>query len=318
MMDTENQLTARIVRSSKREFACLIGDSKEEVKAVCLREVLKDSHPVVGDIVVLEQQENDDRYAITERLERKNEIFRRIVRSNKKKVIASNVDIILIITSVSNPKYKPLLTDRYIARSCEWEIPMVVIFNKMDQFDDQFDLDLEKKKLELIGVNYFEVSNIESDEHFKNIETLKKLLKGHTTICLGQSGVGKSKLISSLSGGKIELLSARLAKGVEKGTHTTTWAEIIDLDDFLMIDSPGVRSLAVSDLPIDELSGYFKELHPYMENCKFNDCKHEDNSKGCGFHDLDLDTDHDLIIYKRLLSYLKMKDEIEEIPDWKR
>lgn len=318
MNNSENKQTARIIRSSKREFACLLENSKEEVKAVCLREVLKDSHPVVGDIVVLEEQESDDRYAITERLERKNEIFRRIVRSNKKKVIASNVDVILIITSVSNPKYKPFLTDRYIARSCEWEIPMVVVFNKMDEFDDQFDIELEKKKLELIGVNYFEISNIPTSPYFENIEPLKRLLKGHTTICLGQSGVGKSKLISSLSSGKIELLSSRLAKGVEKGAHTTTWAEIIDLDDFMMIDSPGVRSLAVSDLPIAELSGYFAELHPYMENCKFGDCKHEENSKGCGFHDLDLEKDHDLIIHNRLISYLKMKNEIEEIPDWKR
>ena len=171
MVNTENRRTARIIRSSKREFACLLEDTKKEVKAVCLREVLKDSHPVVGDLVILETQKNDDRFAITERLERKNEIFRRIVRSNKKKVIASNVDVILIVMSVSNPKYKPLLTDRYIARSCEWEIPMIVIFNKMDELPDDLDLELEKKKLELIGVNYFEISNVKSDPHYKIIKT---------------------------------------------------------------------------------------------------------------------------------------------------
>ena len=318
MEASESNIEARIIRSSKREFDCLIEKSGEEVKAVSLREVLKDAHPVVGDIVILEPQEVDDRYAIVERVERKNEIFRRIVRSNKKKVIAANVDVILIVTSVAQPKYKPFLTDRYIARSCEWEIPMIVVFNKMDELDPDLDLELEKKKLELIGVNYFEISNIESDPHFKNLEELKNLLKGHLTICLGQSGVGKSKLISSLSDGKIELLSSRLAKGVEKGAHTTTWAEIIDLEDFMIIDSPGVRSLAVSDLPIEELSGYFAELHPYMEQCKFNDCKHKENSKGCGFHSLDVSKEHDLIIYNRLQSYLKMKSEIEEIPDWQR
>ena len=124
MVETQSRTKARIIRSSKREFDCLIKKTGEEVKAVSLREVLKDSHPVVGDIVYLEPQENDDRYAIFEREERKNEIFRRIVRSNKKKVIAANVDVILIVTSVAQPKYKPFLTDRYIARSCEWEIPM--------------------------------------------------------------------------------------------------------------------------------------------------------------------------------------------------
>lgn len=313
-MDTN----AKIIRSSKREFDCLINDTKEVVKAVCLREIIKKNHLVVGDNVIIRPQSADERYEIVELVERKNEIFRRIVRSNKKKVIASNVDLILIVTSVSNPKYKPFLVDRYLARACEWEIPAVVILNKMDEFDDQFDLALEKKKFELIGVNSLEVSNLSESPYFNNIEELKQLLRGMTTICLGQSGVGKSKLISTLSGGQVELLSNRLAKGVDKGAHTTTWAEIIDLGEFLMIDSPGVRSLAVSDLPIEELSGYFAELHPYFQRCKFSDCKHEENSKGCAFHELDLEDDHDIIIYNRLISYLKMRDEIEEIPDWQR
>lgn len=317
-MSDKPELNAKVIRSSKREFDCLIEDSKETVKAVCLREILKKDHLVVGDNVKIRKQEGDDRYEIFELDERKNEIFRRIVRSNKKKVISSNIDLILIVTSVSNPKYKPFLIDRYLARACEWEIPSVVVLNKMDEFDDQFDIELEKRKFELIGVNCVEVSNIPESPYFQNMEELKRLLKGMTTICLGQSGVGKSKIISSLSGGKIELLSNRLAKGVEKGAHTTTWAEIIDLGEFLMIDSPGVRSLAVSDLPIEELTGYFAELHPYFERCKFSDCKHEENSKGCAFHELDLEDDKDYIIYQRLISYLKMRDEIEEIPDWQR
>jgi ribosome biogenesis GTPase len=318
MESDQTNLIAKIVRSSIREFECIVVESQEHVKAVCLREVLKKNHLVVGDNVIIRKQEADDRYEIIKLVERKNEIFRKIVRSNKKKVIASNIDLILIVQAVSNPKYKPLLTDRYIARACEWEIPCLVLFNKMDEWDDQFDIELEKKKLELIGANYFEISNTKDNEYFKNINELKKLLKGLTTITLGQSGVGKSKIISSLSDGKVELLSSRLAKGIEKGAHTTTWAEIIELDGFLMVDSPGVRSMAVGDLPIGELSGYFAELQPYFDNCKFNDCKHEDNSMGCGFHDLDYDIEHDLIIANRLFSYLKMRDEIEEVPEWKR
>lgn len=188
----------------------------------------------------------------------------------------------------------------------------------MDEFNDQFDLDLEKKKFDLIGINYFEISNEKESLFYENIKALKSLLQNKTTICLGQSGVGKSRLISSLSSGKVELLSSRLAKGIKKGAHTTTWAEIIDLEGFFMVDSPGVRTLAVNDLPIEELTGYFQELLPYFEKCKFSDCNHEENSKGCGFHQLDLNNDHDIIIYNRLISYLKMKDEISSIPEWKR
>jgi ribosome biogenesis GTPase len=312
------QISAKIIRSSKREFDCLVLDSKEVVKAVCLREIIKKNHPVVGDNVLIRKLESDDRFEIFELVSRQNEIFRRIVRSNKKKVIASNVDLILIITSVSKPDYKPFLIDRYIARACQWEIPAIVILNKMDQFDDQFDIEMEKKKFEMIGINCIEISNEKDSKYYTNVETLKNLLKSKTTICLGQSGVGKSRLISSLSSGKIELLSSRLAKGIEKGAHTTTWAEIIDLEEFYMVDSPGIRSLAVNDLPIEELTGYFAELVPYFERCKFSDCKHEENSKGCAFDELDLETDEGIILYNRLISYLKMRDEIEEIPEWKK
>ena len=126
-------MKAKIIRSSKREFDCLVPDTKVEVKAVCLREILKKEHPVVGDTVHLREMESDDRYEIFEVEERQNEIFRRIVRSRKKKVIASNLDAILIVTSVSKPEYKPFLIDRYITRTVQWNIPAIVVFNKMDE-----------------------------------------------------------------------------------------------------------------------------------------------------------------------------------------
>jgi ribosome biogenesis GTPase len=311
-------LQGKIIRSSKREFECLIMDTKEVIKAVCLREVIKENHVVVGDNVLLRPLENDDRHEIYELVERKNEIFRRIVRSNKKKVIAANTDVILIIASVSKPDYKPFLIDRYITRSVQWGIPAIVIFNKMDQFDDQFDIEIEKKKFDYLGINHFEISSIPDTEFHKNITPLKELLDGKTAICLGQSGVGKSKLITELSGGKIELLSSRLAKGIQKGAHTTTWAEFIDLDTFSMIDSPGIRSLAMSDISISELPELFPDLIPQFGKCQFHDCRHEDNSKSCFFNTLDLDVDEDFIIFLRLVAYKRMRDEVEVIPDWKR
>lgn len=311
-------MLAKIIRSSKREFDCLILENKQEVKAVCLREILKQNHPVVGDTVSIREMDNDDRYEIFELEERENEIFRRIVRSRKKKVIASNIDAVLIVASVSKPEYKPFLIDRYITRTVQWNTPAVIIFNKMDEFENQFDLEFEKKRFESMGINYFEVSNEKDSDYFDEIETLKQLLKNKTTICLGQSGVGKSRLISSLSGGDIELLSSRLAKGVEKGAHTTTWAELVDLGEFFMIDSPGVRTLSVADITPDELIELFPDLHEYFVACKFKDCRHEDKSKGCAFHQLDPEVLEDKIILHRLRAYTSMRDDAESIPEWER
>lgn len=315
----ENQI-AKILRSNKREFDCLILETKEVVKAVCLREIIKKNHLVVGDLVEIAKQSADERFEISKLVERKNEIFRRIVRSNKRKVIASNVDLILIVTSVSKPDYKTFLIDRYLARAVQWDIPAIVIFNKMDQFDDQFDIEMEQRKYTQIGIQSFYITCEETDnEVFQHdFEDLNKLLKNKTTICLGQSGVGKSRLISNLSGGKVELLSKTLAKKINKGAHTTTWAEIVDCEDFHMVDSPGVRSMAVVDINIDELPHLFPDLVPWFNQCQFTDCRHEENSKGCCFNKLDLEEDENVIIYNRLISYLKMRDEVESVPQWQK
>ncbi|MCT4641885.1 MAG: ribosome small subunit-dependent GTPase A [Bacteriovoracaceae bacterium] len=309
-------IKAKIYRSSKRVFECQIEGTKELVSATALREVVKRSHPVVGDYVHLNK--NNDEYEITEALERSNSIFRRIVRTNKTKHIAANVDLILITASVSKPDYKPFLIDRYLLRATQWEIPVIVIFNKMDEFDNQFDLEYEKKKLHSLGVTTFEVSSKfkENETLNKNMDELIALLQGKTAICLGQSGVGKSKLISALSKGEIELLSSRLSKKVDKGAHTTTWAQVVDCNGFEMIDSPGIRSLAIQDISTDELDHLFPDLNIHFHKCKFNNCTHEDHIKGCYFNTLDMDLLENQIIMDRLISYMKIKDEVESVPEW--
>lgn len=311
---------AKILRSNKREFECKVEETLDVVTAVCLREVIKKEHPVVGDNVLIRPLSSDNRYEIFELCKRKNEIFRKIVRSNKKKVISANTDLILIVVASSKPDYKPFLIDRYLARAEQWNIPAVVIINKMDEFEGQFDLEMECKKFKQLEVpHYLTSSTNHNEKKFKtSLEDLKQLLHGKTAITLGQSGVGKSKLISALSGGSVELLSSRLAKGIKKGAHTTTWAEIVDCNNFFIVDSPGVRSMAVIDLSPDELPGYFPDLVPYFEGCQFFDCRHEENSKGCAFLELDLKKDTDLITMNRLISFLRMRDEIESIPEWKK
>jgi ribosome biogenesis GTPase len=313
-------IKGKIFRSSKRVFDCKINGEKELISATALREVIKKAHPVVGDNVSLKQAEDSSDWEISEILPRENEVFRRIVRTNQKKVIAANTDVILIVTSVSQPTYKPFLIDRYLTRAVQWDIPAAIVFNKMDQFDNSFELDFELEKFKSLGVTTFQLNsaNPEDPKFKEDFDKLKYLLENKTAICLGQSGVGKSKLITALSGGTIELLSSRLAKKANKGAHTTTWAELVDCQKFLMVDSPGVRSLSVQDISIDELPMLFPDLRPLFAKCKFRDCKHEDNSKGCFFHSLDEEIPADKISLNRKYSYLRLKEEIEEIPEWQK
>lgn len=312
-------LKAKIFRSAKRLFDCKLEDSGQMVQAVAHASVLKQEHPVVGDEVILKLSDSSQ-YEIVELLERKNEVYRRIVRENKKKVSAANIDYLVVVTSVSKPDYKPGLIDRYLIRCAQWNIPAVIVFNKMDEFNDQFVLDFELEKWEKIGAKTFLTSceeNIDK-EIAAEMNNLKEFLKDKTALLVGQSGVGKSRLITTLSDGKVELVSKRLAKKYHKGSHTTTWAEIIDCESFLLVDSPGVRSMAINDISIDELNSLFPDLIQGFEQCKFNNCRHDEGSKGCYFHSLDREDFDDLIVLDRLDSFCKIRDEVEKIPEWEK
>lgn len=313
---------ARIFKSSKRQFDCQLLDSKEIVQATAMATLLKEDHLVVGDWVTLKAPESSsDSWSIISVDERQNAIFRNLPREQKKKVIASNVDLILIVASAGKPSYKRGLVDRYLARSSFWDIPAFVVFNKMDQYDPQeFNLLDEADRLQWLNVECFEVS-AEIPEYrpqylTQGFSELTKKIGGKTAILLGHSGVGKSRLITSLSHGKAQLLSGDLGK-VGKGAHTTTWAELIDTDLFHLIDSPGVRSMSVADLTRDELLYSFPDINEFATKCRFaSSCTHEESAKGCFFQGLDKTKREDQLILSRLESFKRMLEEVSNIPDW--
>lgn len=308
-------MKARIFKSHQRIFQCQL-ETGEMVEATALGNLLKnEENIVVGDYVLL-----DANKTITEVLPRTTEIFRRLVREKKKKVTAANCDVMVILSSVSKPEYKRGIVDRFLVRAHQWGIRPLVVFNKMDEYTPgSVDLDFERERLEEIGVECFEMSatnpNYQPQYFTKGFNDLKNELKNKTSIFLGQSGVGKSKAISALTQIKIELLSRDVGK-IGKGTHTTTWSEIIATGEFAIIDSPGIRSFGVDDLLETELLSLFPDVEEATTRCKFSNCEHAENSKGCYFNSLDLDDQKTKIIYSRLDSYLKMLEEIRQVPDY--
>lgn len=314
-------IKARVFRSSKRHFDCQRDDTKEVVPAMALATLLKEDHLVVGDWVELSPPLEGDLWKIEKVIERQNAIFRNIPREQKKKVIASNVDVVMIVMSAGKPPYKRGLVDRYLARCDYWNVPAYVVFNKMDQYDpSEFDLSFEAERLKWLNVKCFEVS-AEIPTYQKQyleygFEDLALALKDKTTVLLGHSGVGKSHLITSLSDGKAKLLSGELGK-VGKGAHTTTWAELIDAEKFTLIDSPGVRSMSLSDLTKEELLFCFSDINEWGAKCQFaSNCHHDENSKGCFFQKLDQNKREDQLILSRLDSYIRILSEVSDIPDW--
>jgi ribosome biogenesis GTPase len=317
-------IKARIFRSSKRHFDCQREDTKEVVPAMALATLLKEDHLVVGDWVELSPPpQGGEEYKIEAVTQRQNAIFRNLPREQRKKVIAANLDVMLVVMSAGKPSYKRGLVDRYLARSDYWGVPAFVVFNKMDLYDEsEFDIRFEAERLKWLNVECFEVcaeDKTYSPRFFeKGFSALAEKLKGKTAILVGHSGVGKSRLITELSHGKAQLLSGELGK-VGKGAHTTTWAELIDADDFTLIDSPGVRSMSLTDLTKQDLLYCFSDINEWSTKCKFSsNCTHEPNSKGCFFQSLDPERREDQLILSRLDSYKRILDEVSNIPDWQK
>ena len=111
----------------------------------------------------------------------------------------------------------------------------------------------------------------------------------------------------------MELLTKKVGKG-GKGSHTTTWSEIIDCRDFYLIDSPGIRSFSLDDILPSDLISYFPDLEEYAIHCRFPDCVHSEETPGCSFYREGADISNYLI--SRLDSYKKLLEEISVTPDW--
>ncbi|MBC8412604.1 ribosome small subunit-dependent GTPase A [bacterium] len=243
------------------------------------------------------------------------------IRERKKRITAANVDLVIIATSVSKPPYKQGVIDRFATRSFQWEVPAIVVFNKMDEFQDDFDIDFEMRRFENIGIECFEVSAMYPDNPSRfgrgSFKDLQRKLQKTQAIILGQSGVGKSKLITSLSDNEVTLASNDIGKS-GKGSHTTTWSEVIECGTFRIIDSPGIRSFSLDDIDSGELIDFFPDLLSVSLACKFNNCQHEAMSKGCAFYGEDVDPKNSDILESRLLSYKKILEEISETPAWQK
>ena len=205
---------------------------------------------------------------IIERVEPRRGVLSRCSRG-RQHVIVSHVDQIVIVTSAAEPRIKPNLIDRFLLTSERANIRPVICINKIDLVDPTYLMPLVGVYSQL-GYQVIMVSVVSG----QNMSQLRDLLAGSDSVLTGQSGVGKSSMLNAIEPGlglRVQTVSAES----QKGRHTTTTAELYPLaTGGHVIDTPGIRQFQLWDVVPEEVAGFFREMRPYVSNCRYPDCTH--------------------------------------------
>ncbi|WP_373517106.1 ribosome small subunit-dependent GTPase A [Pricia sp.] len=265
---------------------------------------IKSTNPIaVGDVVEfeIEQLGDDDVGTISAIRDRRNYIIRKSVNLSKQThIIAANLDQVFVLITLNNPTTYPLFIDRFLATAEAYDVPSVLLFNKIDSYDEEqlgevrYLAALYRK----IGYTCLGISALTG----KNIEKVKELMMDKTSMFAGHSGAGKSTLVNALEPG-LDLKTAEISEQHLQGQHTTTFAEMYDISfGGRIIDTPGIKGFGVVDMGEDEIGDYFPEFFALKDGCKFNNCLHL-NEPQCAVKDA---LESDEVSWSRYRSYVQM------------
>ena len=268
---------------------------------------IKSTNPVaVGDRVHFEidshAQANEGN--ITQIEERQNYIVRKSVNLSKQThVIASNIDQVFLLVTLNNPPTFPAFIDRFLITAEAYQIPAVLLFNKIDTYTNAEldDLKILQNIYQEIGYVTQSISAINGE----GVDTIKKLMQDKVSMFSGHSGVGKSTLVNAISP-ELALKTAAISKQHQQGMHTTTFAEMFALSDGIkIIDTPGIKGFGVVDMLPEEIGNYFPEFYKRKMDCKFHNCIHINEPK-CAIIDA---VKNEEIAISRYTSYVQMMEE---------
>lgn len=273
----------------------------------------KSTNPIaVGDRVQFMQTGEKNYGIITKIEERKNYISRKSIKLSKiTHILAANIDQLLLVVSLYKPATPLGFIDRFLTAAESFRIQCCLVFNKLDLYDAQHMQTLEQWQqiYEKIGYPCLRVSATQGE----GIEALKSMMRNKISLMGGQSGVGKSTLINTISP-HLQLKTGEISNSYEKGRHTTTFAEMFPLDfGGDIIDTPGIKEFGLIQYKKEEVSHYFPEMLSLVSQCKFNNCTHT-HEPGCAVKKAVESRNIALSRYQNYLSIIENEDL--NLKDW--
>lgn len=263
----------------------------------------KVTNPIaVGDKVTYEEEDFSPDQAFILNVEpRKNYLVRKAIsKKDHAHLIAANIDLALLVATFAFPKTSFGFIDRFLVTCETFRIPAAIAFNKLDIWDEVIkeEAGFLTWVYEGLGYKVFQTSATTG----QGISDLKDELKGKLTVVSGHSGVGKSTLLNTIKPG-LALRTSKVSTFANKGTHTTTFAEMFEVfPNSFIIDTPGIKELGLAEVKPEELGHYFPEIRARMNGCKFHNCTHI-HEPGCAIMEA---LENGEILTSRYESYLSM------------
>ena len=252
--------------------------------------------PLVGDLVCFSRQGKGG--TVEKLLPRKNSFIRPAV---------SNLDLLVILASESNPITDPFLIDRVSAIAGEQNVPVLLCVNKIDLKDGEKLAEIYRRS------GYAVIST--SAETGQGIEELQTAIAGKLVAFTGNSGVGKSSILNRLDV-NISIPTGEVSEKLGRGRHTTRHVELYCLPDgTCVIDTPGFSSFDTEQMELtvkENLQYAFPDFAPYLGKCRYHDCAHLKEPDCAVLQALG----EGAIQPSRHASYVRLYEEAKKINPW--
>lgn len=266
---------------------------------------IRTTNPVaVGDNVNFEKERDKETCVIDKILPRNNVIIRKSVNLSKEShIIAANIDLAILVATIAQPRTSTGFIDRFTVTAEAYHIPVVIVFNKCDIYDESQIAAAEELMAVYNGIGY--ESFMISAKTGQNCDRLVSLMKDKVCLFSGHSGVGKSALVNKLDP-NLNVRVGEISDVHEKGKHTTTYAQMFRLEfGSYIIDTPGIKEFGLFDLEKETLAQRFPEMRALMHECRFNNCTHL-HEPYCAIKEA---VDNHVIADWRYVNYCNMMDD---------